>query len=291
MMELERFIAGRVSDQDPAKAAEAKLTSTKLRALRGTFNGEMFANIYDDGGHAILMAAVILPPEKTTMHAFLHDGTEVVAKVVGTNFVRGFTVLQIEQKNGTSVKGSFNALAAGKPETGEMLMNLSINSGALAFGYMPVSGFGKKADGPFSYNGSGLLFTTRGELSAFVSDGNAVTFASLAEEIKAMAAGSTILPKTLGIVLGAFGEPSERTKKAIAGKNALRVAGILDGSPAKFGDIQKNDFIIAIDGQPATVAQLERVVEGWQLKGNELKIELVREGELLIKTIKSDKPN
>jgi hypothetical protein len=287
---LEEFLRSRTTDQDPAKAADAQITLTKLRALRGTFNGDMYANIYSDTGHAFLMAGVVLAPDRTTpLHAYLPDGTEVGAKLCGSNFIRGYSVLKIVDKTGGNLKSTFNACAPEKSESGELVMTLSPNSGAINFGAMPMTGFGKKVETRFPFGGSGLLFTSRGEFSGFVAEGVATPVSALSEELKVLEEGRTIHPRTLGIRYDPLSADSQdRAKNKLLGtRPVVKVSAVTKESLADKAEIQKDDYIISIEGQPVT--QLPRVLEEWQIRGTELKFEIVRGDEVLTKTIKSPK--
>ena len=195
-MALRQFLQERLGNQhDPESAIRARALLQYVDALRNGQPGDVFGVAYDAEGDVLVPAILLLDIKehgKKTVSVTLPDGSDATAKVLGSDAMRGLSVIKLD----TPLPAT-TALAADKPVVGELLMAVSANTGAVTWITAPASASAQPRRGALAEDrfpitsgettGMTLLFNVNGELAAAGFDHYALLSASVLQpELESM---------------------------------------------------------------------------------------------------------
>ncbi len=294
------------------KRATVNPATGELEDQEGVMLGSGSGFFITAEGH-ILTAHHVVDGRKVQIGVMTHDGRTYEAKVVGTDPNTDLAVLKIQPPaNGTYRPlepgdsdrlriGEF-VVALGAPLGLERTATLGIvsqkgrNIGKLTFESMiqtdasinPGSSGGPVVDVDGRWIGVSVMIETTGDDGGNVGIGFVMP-SSLARRV------SEILVRHGQMVRSYIGiAPEQMTPDSTplpAGlKEAVRIARVLDGSPAAVAGLKVGDIVLKIDGHPTPTLQEIKKYMHTHEPGNKVRFEILRDGQQMTVEVIASRP-
>lgn len=289
---VKRFLEIRLPRiQDPELLNKVRQGIIRAEALHGEHNPELAGVVLDDQGHVLLMMTLLRDSSDVPIKVTTADGREFGATFVGADYLRGFSILKMAA--GSTLPPPVEQ-ARTRPQSGELLMCLSANTGAVGWITAPGANMApRRGDDRFAVFGEDhgpiFLFSIDGKLSAVGLDHYALPIAVIKKEIQEVKTKGFVSRRQFGVRHTIVGIDSPLRKiPALSHKPAIRVEEVFKNSLAERAGLKKDDIILTIDDRPIT--QLPRILQDLSARSGEAKIGIIRDEKEMELTLPLDKP-
>lgn len=243
------------------EAATFRGLAINVSLYRNGFQGDLSAVLLSRDGYALIPAGLLRLAHdgNSTINATLPDGAKTTAKFVGTNLISGYTIVQFDKTNGIKP----TAMANGSISPGDLLLFITAGqgqSGLLVAPGKPGAVAVERLAVPADERSGTFLFDVAGDLAAFVSGGNwnggrqAFSSERLKREINFIIKHrKDIEQRPLGIAYKPVpADLAARWTAELAGRRAVVVTDIAQGTLAANSTLKSDDVLLSIDGRPVS---------------------------------------